>query len=64
VRMWTGSVWLRVVSSGRLSWTWYWTFRFHERWWIYWLAKRLLPSQGGLNSMELVDRYFWKFLVQ
>jgi hypothetical protein len=31
-RVWTGLIWLRIVISGGLLWTWYCTFRFHKMW--------------------------------
>ena len=39
-REWTGLKWLRIGTSGRLS----WTFRFHKMWGI-WLPEDLWGSQ-------------------
>jgi hypothetical protein len=30
-------------------------FHFHKTWVIVWLGKRILPFQGGLCSLELVN---------
>jgi hypothetical protein len=44
--VWTGSMWLRIGSSGGLLWTWKWTFGFHKIWkilqWLsnWWLFKK------------------------
>jgi hypothetical protein len=42
-------------TSGGLSWTRQWTFGFHKMLGNSWAAERLLVSQEGLRSMELVD---------
>jgi hypothetical protein len=47
VRIWTGFYWLRIGASGG-------PFEFHKFLGIYRLAERLLASQEGLNSVELV----------
>jgi hypothetical protein len=52
--MWTIFIWLRTGTSGRLLWTQYWTFRFHERCKIPWLPERLLASEEVLCSVVLV----------
>jgi len=36
-KVWTGFIWLRIGTSGRLHWTQYWTFGFYERQGISWL---------------------------
>jgi hypothetical protein len=50
----------RIGSSSELLWARQWTFRFHKRRWISWLAAWLLPSKG-LCSMDLVIRNFTWF---
>jgi hypothetical protein len=52
--MWTGFIWFGMGTSGRLLWTQQWTFGFHKRRWISWVAEWLLTFQEGLCSMELV----------
>jgi hypothetical protein len=55
-----GKVWTRGTSGG-LLWTQQWTFGFHKRRGISWLAEWLLTSQEGFCSLELVIRntYAW-----
>jgi hypothetical protein len=38
MRILIGFIWLQRPSSGWFMWTPYWTFRFHKRWGISWLA--------------------------
>jgi hypothetical protein len=38
VGVWTGSMWLRIGTSGRNLWIRYWTFGFHKMRGISWLA--------------------------
>jgi hypothetical protein len=49
----TGFIWLKTGISGGLL-KIQWTFKFHKRQGIYWLAERLLASQERLCSMGLV----------
>jgi hypothetical protein len=42
----------RKRSSDWLRWTWHWSFGFHKRWGISWVAERILASQEGLRWME------------
>jgi hypothetical protein len=53
-KVWTGFIWLRIGTSGALLRTRQWTFGFHKRWGISWLAEWLSASQEGLCSRELV----------
>jgi hypothetical protein len=41
------------MNEWQVLWTWYWTFRFHKRLGIYWLAEPLSAFQEGLSSIEL-----------
>jgi len=50
----TGLIWLRIGTSDGLLWTRQWTFGFHKRHGIAWLAEWLTASQHGLWSMQLV----------
>jgi hypothetical protein len=52
--VWTGSIWLRIGTSGGLLWTRWWTFGFHKMVGSYWVAAQLAASQEGLSSMKLV----------
>jgi hypothetical protein len=52
--MWIGFVLLGIGPSGVFLWTRQWTFGFHKRLVIYWLAERLLASQERLCSVELL----------
>jgi len=36
-KMWTGCIWLRIRTSGRLMWTQHWTFGSHKRRGASWL---------------------------
>jgi hypothetical protein len=40
-RVWTGFIWVRISTSGGLFWTRKWTFWFHKRREISWLAQLL-----------------------
>jgi len=37
LKMWIGSIWLRIWTSGGLLWTRWWTFGFHKSRGISWL---------------------------
>jgi hypothetical protein len=52
--VWTGLIWRRIGTSGRLLLTWYWTFGFHEMLENSWVVEWLVTSQG-LSSMELIS---------
>jgi hypothetical protein len=59
----TGSIWLRIGTSGGLLWTRRWTFGFHKMLGSSWVAAQLAASQDGLSSMKLVtawDCVTWK----
>jgi hypothetical protein len=65
--VWIGLIWLRIGTSGGLSWTRSWTSRFHKMLGSSRVAAQLAVSQEGLSSMsEWVicinnsDRCFWK----
>jgi hypothetical protein len=51
----TGSIWLRIGTSGRLSYFRQWAFGFHKMGGISSVAEDLLASQEGLCSMILVS---------
>jgi hypothetical protein len=53
--MWTGLVWLRIGTGGKLLWIRYWTFGFHKLLANYRVSKKLGISQVVLSSMELVS---------
>jgi hypothetical protein len=57
--VWTGLIWLRIVTSGGLLWTRYWTFGFHKILGSSWVAAQLAASQERLGSMKLVNHAFW-----
>jgi hypothetical protein len=47
--------WLRIGTGGGLLWMRQWTSEFHKMRGISWLAEKLLASQEGICSMELVS---------
>jgi hypothetical protein len=51
----TGYISLRIGTSFGLLWTRWWTSRFHKMLGNYLVAERLVASQEGLSSMELVS---------
>jgi hypothetical protein len=53
--VWTGLIWLRIGTFGRLLWTWKWTFEFHIILGNSWVAAWLAASQEGLRSVELAS---------
>jgi hypothetical protein len=53
--VWKVLIWLRVGSSGGLLWKHNWIFRSYKRLGISWLADRLLTSEEGPCSMELLS---------
>jgi hypothetical protein len=58
-----GVNWMYLIgTSGRLLWTRQWTFGFHKRRWISWLAEWLLASLEQFRSMELINGA-WKFIT-
>ena len=52
VKVWTGSSWLSIVTSGGLLWLRWWTFGFHKMRGISWLDANRLAIQEGLYSVE------------
>jgi hypothetical protein len=52
-RVWIGLIWLKVDTGYVLLLTPYWSFEFHKRLGICWLAY-WLSAHKGLRSMELV----------
>jgi hypothetical protein len=45
--------WLSIGTGSGLLWTRWWTFMFHKRRGICWLAERLLAFEDRLHSVEL-----------
>jgi hypothetical protein len=54
-KLWSGFIWPRIGSRGELLWTRWWTFAFHKRRGISWLAEWLLASQEGPCFTEFVN---------
>jgi hypothetical protein len=59
--------WFRIKSNGSTLWTWEWTFRYHMRQQISWLAKWLLSSQERLlhvsrTCIVWLGRYDWLYM--
>jgi hypothetical protein len=54
--VWTGSMWLRIGTSGGLLWTWWWTFGFLKMLGSSWVAAQLAASQEGLSSIRKKDK--------
>jgi hypothetical protein len=50
--VWTGSIWLRIGTSGGLLWTRWWTFGFLKMLGSSWVAAQLATSQEGLSSVS------------
>jgi hypothetical protein len=50
--VWIGLMWLEIWISGRLLWTRYWTFGFHEMFRSSWVAAQLAAPQEGLSSVS------------
>jgi hypothetical protein len=48
----TGSIWLRIGTSGGLLWTRWWTSGFLKMLGISWVATQLAASQEGLSSVS------------
>jgi hypothetical protein len=61
--VWNGFVWLRIGTSGGLLWTQKWTFRFHKRRGISWLAEWLLASQGLCSMSQFTKGLSWHPVV-
>jgi hypothetical protein len=65
--VWSGLIWLRMRTSGRLLWTRQWTFVLHKRRGISWLAEEVLAShemtllhgQSDLVSLLFVCLFGW-----
>jgi len=51
---------VQLRTSGEPLWTRYWTFGFHKRWWIPWLAEWLSASQDGMCSVWLFGLFWGK----
>jgi hypothetical protein len=47
-------IWRRTVTSGEFLWTRKWSFGFHKKQAVTWLAEWLLSSQERLCTMKLV----------
>ena len=60
---WTVSVWLRIGTGGGLLSIRWWTFGFHKKKRISWVAEELLASQKGVCSMELVSNFVYIFIA-
>jgi hypothetical protein len=56
--MWTGCICLGIGTNGRLLGTRNWSFGFHKRRGISWLAEWLLASPEELCSMDSVSVTF------
>ena len=57
----TGFIWLGINSSGRLCWTQWWIFRFHERWGIWWqLSCYHLPIHDFIQLHEIWYMKEWQ----
>jgi len=54
VGVWTDSGWLRIGTGGGHLRMRKWTFGFHKKRGIPWLAEKLLSSQEGLCCMEWI----------
>jgi hypothetical protein len=50
--VWTGSIWLRIGTSGRLLWTRWWTIGLLKMRGSSWVVARLASSQEGLSSVS------------
>ena len=50
----TDFLWLRIGTGVGRLWIRYWTFGFHKMWSILWLIVKLLVSEEGFCSTELV----------
>jgi hypothetical protein len=50
--VWTGSIWLKIGTSGGLLWTRQWTFGFHKMLGSSWVAVQFAASQEGLSSVS------------
>jgi hypothetical protein len=50
--VWIGLIWLRIGTSGWLSWTRWWTSGFHKMLGCSRVAAQLAASQEGLSSMS------------
>jgi hypothetical protein len=66
VRIWTGFFWPRIGTSGELLWTREWTFEFHRRRRISWLAewrplKKYSPLWSYLFGCEILKLMGWKY---
>jgi hypothetical protein len=49
----TGSIWLRIETSGGLLWTRYWTSGFHKILGSSWVATQLGGSREELSSISI-----------
>jgi hypothetical protein len=50
--VWSGSIWLRIGTSGGLLWTRWWIFGFLKMLGSSWVAAQLAASQEGLSSVS------------
>jgi len=55
VMVWTASIWLIFETISRLLRTWYWIFEFHKIWAISQTTERLLASEEGLCTKDLIS---------
>jgi hypothetical protein len=57
--MWTGLVWLRIGTGGKLLWIWYWTFGFHKMLGNYWCVQttRVLLSSVQIHRVSKLVTY-------
>jgi hypothetical protein len=51
-KLWTGCIWLRIWTSGKLVWIRQWTFWFHRRRGISWESEWLLAVLHGVRSVQ------------
>jgi hypothetical protein len=54
--VWTGLIWLRIGTNGRLLWSRQWNFGLHKLLGSLWVAAKLAATEEGPNSMQLYNK--------
>jgi len=59
--MWSGFVWLRIMFSRGLFWTWYWTNGFHKTWGVS-SARDYLLLRKHIVRAATIHRELWEMV--
>lgn len=56
--------WLRMGTSGGLLWTWWWTFEFHKREWIFFISRVTGRFSARILLLELMITHLTHLFIR